>query len=424
MSERADPLSTERAERPDGLLVARQSPPASAASFSATYLAPAGWGYDPGGVPGLALLTSLLAPSGAGSRDRIALARELDRRGATIRTRCHPESVEVTLWGPMESFDPLLGLLADVVLAPRFRSDDIERVRRQVFEHQLRETTQPDSRAERELYRSIFPPGHPYRLTGVGTRYSIARVRRADILRFHREHYTAQGAIVAVTAPLSLERVRAAVDRSFPEFERSRPPPSPALPTGGRRTAAVRRIQMRGRAQVEVRVGGESVPRRSEWYPAAFLANEVLGGRPLLGRLFQRVRERHGLAYHASSELESMRWGGYWSVQAGTGPERVDRVLPMLADELERLRSDLVPTSELDAVRTSVIGEIPLSLESTSGAHELLLDIAYHDLPGDFYRVWPERLRALTPAELRRAAEEAINSERACTVIAGSLSEG
>ena len=178
---------------------------------------------------------------------------------------------------------------------------------------------------------------------------------------------------------------------------------------------------MPGRAQVELRIGGESVPRRSEWYPGAYLANEMLGGRPLLSRLFQRVREVHGLAYHASSDLEAMRWGGYWSVQAGTGPERVDRVIPMLVEELERLRTELVPSAELDAVRESVIGEIPLSLETTSGAHELLMDVAYHGLPGDFYRLWPERLRALKPADLRRGAEEAIDAHRASTVVAGPL---
>jgi zinc protease len=411
-------------ERADGLVIARQAPPASAASFSATYLAPGGWAYDPGGLEGLALLTSQLVTSGAGTRDRIALARELDRRGATVRARCHPECVEVTLWGPMESFDPLMGLLSDVVLSPRLRTDDLERVRRQAYERQLRESSQPDSRAERELFRTVFPAGHPYRLTGLGTRSSIGGIRRADIVRFHRDHYTAEGAILAVTAPRSLDAIRAEVDRRFRGFGRSRAPPTPNLPTKGRRTATVRRIPMPGRAQVEVRIGGESIPRRSEWYPAAFLANEVLGGRPLLGRLFQRVRERHGLAYHASSEIESMRWGGYWSVQAGTGPERVHRVLPLLAGELERLRTELVPSAELEAVRESVIGEIPLSLESTMGAHELLVDIAYHDLPGDFYRTWPDRLRALKAAELRRGTEEGINGERASTIVAGPARSG
>jgi zinc protease len=419
MSEANDPLRTERAQRSDGLVVARQAPPASAASFSATYLGPAGWGYDPGGRLGIARVTSHLVTSGAGQRDRIALARELDLRGATIRTRCHPESAEVTLWGPMDSFEPLLALLADVVRAPRLSNPDLDRVRRQAIEQQLRDASQPDRRAERELYRAIFPAGHPYRLSGLGTRFSVAGIRREDVVRFHREHYTAEGGIVAVTAALPLDEVRRAVDRAFPTFARAKAPETPPIPSASRGGALRRTVDMPGRAQVEVRIGGESVSRRSEWYPAAFLANEILGGRPLLGRLFQRVRERHGLAYHASSELEAMRWGGYWSVQAGTGPERVDRVLPLLQRELERLRSDPVPSAELEAVRESIIGEIPLSLESTSGAHELLLDIAYHDLPGDFYRTWPQRLRTLSAAEVRRGAEEGLGGERQCTVVAG-----
>ena len=47
---------------------------------------------------------------------------------------------------------------------------------------------------------------------------------------------------------------------------------------------------MPGRSQVEILIGGSSVARSAPEYFGAFLANEVLGGRPLLSRLFQQVR--------------------------------------------------------------------------------------------------------------------------------------
>ncbi|HUI38271.1 MAG TPA: hypothetical protein VLY85_01430, partial [Thermoplasmata archaeon] len=126
-----------------------------------------------------------------------------------------------------------------------------------------------------------------------------------------------------------------------------------------------------------------------------------------------------GLAYHASSELEAMRWGGHWLAQAGTGPERQHRVVPLVAAEVERLRRREVPRGTLDAIRESAIGEIPLGLESTSGAHELAVDVAYHELPDDFYRTWPGRLRALTAREVRAAAEIAFDAATSCTIVAG-----
>lgn len=422
MSSRNDPRVVERWRRADGLVVLRQSPPPGAASFSATYVGPAGYGFDPPGQGGVALLTSQLLSSGAAGRRRIEVARELDRRGATLQARCHPESAELTVWGPVAGLRPLLGLLADAVLRPTFAPADVDRGLRQLKERQLRERSQPDRRAEAELFRAVFPPGHPYRETGTGNPRSLTTIRGESLRRFHRAHYTPDQGLVVVTHPSPLGTIRREVDRLFRDFAVATAPPVPSNPQ--RRTSAppLQRIELPGRAQVEIRLGGSSIPRSSDAQPAAFLANEILGGRPLLSRLFQKVREAEGLAYHASSELESMRWGGYWYVEAGTGPERSERVLAILRRELGRLRSERVRTRELDTIRESAIGEIPLGFETTAGAHDLALDVGYHDLPDDFYRRWPDRLRAIGPSEIRGAVETALDARLAATVIAGPSS--
>ncbi len=193
MGEQSKPLLVEYGEPLDGLRVARQAPPPAAASFSATYLAPAGHAFDPEGREGLALLTSELLTSGAGRLGRIPFARELDRLGGTIQARCSPETTELTVWGPESAREKLLDLWALAGLSPRFDAEDIDRVRLQLFERQLREITQPASRAERELFRAVFPKGHPYRETGLGSRQSIQRLRARDFARFHAQHFTREG---------------------------------------------------------------------------------------------------------------------------------------------------------------------------------------------------------------------------------------
>ncbi len=180
-------------------------------------------------------------------------------------------------------------------------------------------------------------------------------------------------------------------------------------------------MELEGRSQVEIRIGGDSIPRSDPAYPAAFLADEVLGGRAQLSRLFQRVREHGGLVYHASSELEAMRFGGYWTVGAGTGAERWEKVVPLLTRELERIRTREVPASDLREVRESAIGEVPLALETTADAHELAVEVAYHRLPADYLSRWPSLLRSVRPKEVREAAERAMDSRHAVTVLAGPL---
>jgi zinc protease len=423
MREATDPLRVEYGDELDGLRIVRQSPPAGAASFSATYVGPAGWGFDREGREGVARMVNHLVTSAAGRYDRVELARQLDRSGATLARQCAPESAEVTIWGPGTEWERLLGILADVVLRPRFDPSDVARARRQMHERQLREATQPANRADRELLRSVFPSGHPYRESGLGSARSLARLTRADLTRFHREHYTSGDACLVVTAPARRPAIERAARRLFRGFAIARAPTLLVPPVPAPRDSR-RSVNLPGRSQVEVRVGGASIPRSAPEYAAAFLANEILGGRPLLSRLFQRVREKGGLAYHASSELEAMRLGGYWVAEAGTGAERWRRVVPMLREEVDRLRTERVSAAELDATCRSVIGEIPLALESTSEAHELAVDVAYHRLPEDFWRTWPDRLRSIGREDVRAAAGLALDRRNSVTVVSGPVGDG
>jgi zinc protease len=419
----ADPLAPLRLEylpSERGLTLVRQSPPAGSASFSATYVGPGGWAYDPRGAEGTARLANSLVTRAVGPYGRAELARRLDRAGASLARQCAPESAEVSVWGPADAWEPLLGLLALAVQRPRFDAEDVEQARRDLVERQLREATQPDRRAEQELFHRLFPPGHPYRETGLGSRRSLPALTRSNLARYHRSHYTAAGGLLVVTAPAGAAAIRAAVRRRFEPFD-PRPAPDPVALSARAPPRGLTTVDLPGRSQVEVRFGGPSIARSDLRYPAAFLANEILGGRPLLGRLFQRVREKGGLAYHASSDLEAMRWGGYWTAQAGTGADRWKQVVPMIERELARLRERSPTADEVALVRESAIGEIALSLESTSDAHELAVDAAYHGLPEDHWRRWPEMLRAVRPEEVRDAARAALGAEGQAAVVAGPL---
>jgi zinc protease len=420
MRDSADPLLVHRLPDVGALAVYRQAPPPGAASGSISYVSPAGWGFDPAGARGVARLVSRLVTSAAGPYARIALARRLDRLGATLTPECAPESSEITIWGPGESWRALLDLLAEVVLRPRFDAADIARVRRQAIEGRLREQNQPGGRAELEFLRAVFPAGHPYRETGRGDVAGLRRISRSRLIDFHREYFSAEGARLVATVPASASAIAEAVGSRFRALPagrgtRLRIPP---LPRPRRREV---RVNLPGRAQVEVRFGGPTLRRSDPGYAAAVLANEVLGGRPLLSRLFQRLREQGGLAYGASSSVEAMRWGGYWVAHAGTGPDRWPRVVRLLRAESLRLAEETVRRAELDRIRESAIGQLPLSLESTAETHELAVDVAYHDLPEDHWRSWPAQLRAVRPAEVRHAAETALDPQTAVTVLVGPL---
>jgi zinc protease len=418
VSERTSPLVMERATLGSGLEVVLQPPPASARSFSISYVAPAGWGFEAKDLEGLAMVVAKLSVGRPGGRSRQELARTLDRLGATLTSAVAPESAEFTLWGPQDAWDPLLAIFSDAIFRPHFDPEELTRAVRQLRERQLRQQVQPELRADRELMSTLFPPGHPYASTGLGDARTAARLSIGNVDRFHRGHYRARGSVVAVTSRAPRSYLLRSLERSFPSREFSPDPPRPSLSARAPGTRQ-KRVTIPGQSQVAVRIGAPSTARSDPLYPELFLVNEVLGGRPLLSRLFQRIREQHGLAYHASSDLEAMRWGGYWAAVAGTDPAKRDRVVRLMLQEIDKLTSELIRPSELDRIRESSLGSVPLELETTASAHELAVDVAYHHLPGDFYRRWPAQLRAIRPKAFRSAAEVGFRADRAVVVTAG-----
>ncbi len=415
------PLVVEREEIDDGLTLVRQAPPSGSPSVQFTYIGPGGTAYDPGDLAGLALLDAELAVLAAGPWDRRALARRLDSLGATLNSQPSPECAELSVWGPRDRWRELLEVLAEAVLRPRFDAKDLEIAKRQLVERQLREATQPDSRADTEFLEALFPSSHPYHRSGIGTRASVGRIRQADLRRFHGTHYVPGGAALVATSGAPAAALRDEVRRRFRgEWAHWQPVSRPDGSASPRRTVSDRRLAMPDRTQVEIRLGCSAPARSAPGYPALFLGDEVLGGRPLLGRLFQHVRERSGLAYHSSSELESMAWGGFWVARAGTGPERAAQVERLLREELAAIRERPVPTAELDRIRESSIGSIQLGLETTSRVHDVAVEVAYYGLPEDYYREWPARLRAVRPSEIQEAAASAIDPEATVLVTTGT----
>src|SRR4029450_5931527 len=83
-------------------------------------------------------------------------------------------------------------------------------------------------------------------------------------------------------------------------------------------------------------------------------------------RLFQNVREKHGLAYSVFSELNLYRDSGCLAVYAGTSVENLKKVVGMVADGFRGWGGEPISAEELRRAKDHLKGSLALGLESTS----------------------------------------------------------
>ena len=139
-------------------------------------------------------------------------------------------------------------------------------------------------------------------------------------------------------------------------------------------------------------------------------------------RLFQEIREKRGLVYSVYSFANSHTQSGLFGIYAGTGKEELMQLLPVVADEIRKVREDKVTPKELERAKVQLKASMLMGLESSSSSAEVLARqmLLYN-------RVIPvkemvERVEKVTVDDILNAANKIFTSNPSYTLL-GSIDQ-
>ncbi len=112
-------------------------------------------------------------------------------------------------------------------------------------------------------------------------------------------------------------------------------------------------------------LGWKGLPTGDEKRFAVQLMSTVLGGG-MSSRLFQAVREKHGLCYSIGSFTAAFAETGFFGISTATGRETEYKALGLIAEELEKFRQDGATEAEVDRSRELMKASLVMAMESTS----------------------------------------------------------
>jgi predicted Zn-dependent peptidase len=95
-----------------------------------------------------------------------------------------------------------------------------------------------------------------------------------------------------------------------------------------------------------------------------YLLNNMLGGPGMNSRLNLSLREKHGLVYQIDSSLSSYSDTGVFSIYFGSEKQQVEKCIRLVLKELKRLRDNKLTTSQLDAAKKQLKGQLSISGEN------------------------------------------------------------
>jgi len=355
---------------------------------------------------------------GTSSRSAEDIARSVDSIGGNLDAFTAKELVCFNTKVLDEHLGLAFDVLADLVLHPLFRPEDIEKEKGVILEEIKMEEDSPDYLVH-EIFSSNFWQGHAIGKPILGTPATVRRFDSTMIRDFYRAVYSPGNIVITAAGNLSHRSLTDLVRRYFESMPAgAAPPPDPVPGTHAR----INLKNKKSLEQVHLCLGVPSYPVPHEDRFACYVLNTLLGGG-MSSRLFQNIRERQGLAYAVFSELSPYRDTGCLTVYAGTSTKSARKVVESITREFRQLKEEEIGEEELRRAKNHLKGSLMLGLESTSSR---MSNLARQEIYfGRFFTLdeLVQSIENVTAAEVRRIAQTFFDPRQIALTILGNLTD-
>jgi predicted Zn-dependent peptidase len=354
---------------------------------------------------------------GTESRSAEDIAMEADSLGGELNALT---STEYTLFYVKvldEYIERAAGLLEDIFFHSTFPEQELEKEKKIVFEEIRMVEDNPSDYVHDLFSRHVWGEnglGQPV----LGSTETITGFTRQDLLNHIDEYYRAEDIVVACSGSFDESRFISMMERSM-----GRVTPRGRTDTGDHGVFRPgTNVVTRDLKEAHICLGLQGLPYGSEDRYTMHLLNTILG-TGYSSRLFQKVREKYGLAYSIYSYHMAYRDTGLWEVYAGTDGSNVQDVIDIIKEEIKGL-PETVTGIELDRARSQLKGNLILALESTSNK---MTNIAKQEI---YYgRYFPPEdvinmVDAVTLNDLKRLASQVIDDRPLAITIYGPVDSG
>jgi len=361
---------------------------------------------EPAEKQGMRYLVQRLLLRGTISETGHSMARRLAAVGGIANTTVGLDYVEIYALVPAEGFETALEILADSVRHPAFSPEEVDKQKTDTQELARAARDEPFQETYLAFRESLYP-SHPYGTLTLGIPSQLASISRDDIVRFHREHYLPNRAVIAICGGVGEARAMRSLRKALGDWPEGSPKRRPALPAVALRTSeiAARERHLR-RAHL---ILGFPAPAADEtdYYIVQVIDSILSGGAT--ARLPLKLRDELGLVYTVSSFYPTLAYDSHLGIYAVTEPHHLGIVKSAIIDVLDDLVRRRVSQKELSRAKAYLLGSYALSHQRMK---EQAYSLAWYEVLGlgvDFEDRYVEAIHSVTPEQVQKAADRILS---------------
>ena len=311
--------------------------------------------------------------------------------------------------------DNAFNIMEELFFHPAFDEKKLEKERKLLLESIKYRFDNPGPTLGMAFEKCMYPGQPSSRLLSDA---SIKNITRDDIIALHTSIFSPGNIIFCISGAFNRDSMKIRLENFFK-----------TAPSGGH-AAAFPKITINRQptyllvhkeiSQAYVRLGLPLFQRPHPDFYAISVLNLILGGDGFTARLGKKVRSDAGLTYSIYSDAESnYTYPAAFYINFFTKNATFAQAVTLCFAEVRQIIKEGVTDEELVNAKSSLISELPSmfrspdDIVSTYGWNEY-----YHRTP-DHFRVYPEKIKAITRDDILRVARQYLNVDSMTITVVG-----
>ena len=364
---------------------------------------------------GVTNLMMALLEEGSGDLGAREFQEAREGIAASFGFNAYDDSISISAVFLTENRDEAMALLRDALIKPRFDTAAIERVRAQVLSIIRSDAQDPNSIASATFDAAAFGD-HPYGTSIDGSAKTVAALTQDDLFEAHGNVLVQNRVYVGAAGDISAQDLGVLIDDLLGDL----PMDGPAFPSrvdfglGGGTT-----IVPFETPQSVALFGHAGIKRDDDDFFAAFLLNEILGGRGVQSRLMREVREKRGLTYGVSSYLVPKTLSEVYLGSVASSNGTIGEAISVIRDEWALMAKEGVSAVELNQAKTYLTGAYPLRFDGNAKIAGILASMQWTGLTSEYIINRNNFVDAVTLDDINRVAAELLDPDGLHFVVVG-----
>jgi predicted Zn-dependent peptidase len=320
--------------------------------------------HEPQRANGVAHLVEHMMFKGTKKRSAYALSTAIEKNGGMMNAHTTREETAYYARVLPENAALACDIIADMLQHSTLNAKELEREKQVIIQEIGRDIDSPEDHIFDALHHAAFPKQKIGRSI-LGSAKVIAALPRKAVADYVKNYYRAGNIVVVGAGKVDHDDFVAMVKARFGRLPRGKAPKREKA-----RIQSGAKLMPKAIEQLHLILGFAGPGFHSRDIFATQLLSVLLGGSSS-SRLFQKVREKRGLVYTVSSGVIAFSDAGIFQVYAGTDPERIRELIPVVCQELRDVTHNVTP-SELARAKAQCRADMLMGQESVMRRAEIL----------------------------------------------------